>query len=117
MKRLMILGILLIIVVKAFGQQTESINEVRKNNYQIELGFPSIQSIYSNTSSATILFKKKYQRGQLIEVNSVKYLRTYFSFNGQVNFSDDPTQNPVDSTDVAFHPSSATNFSFGLGLD
>ena len=108
---------LLLNTLIAYGQQTESIEEVRKNNYQIELGFNSIQSIYSNTSSATVLFKKKYQRGRLIEVNSVKYMRAYFSFNGQVNFSDDPTQGPIDSTDVEFHPSSVTNFSFGLGLE
>lgn len=117
MKRLSLCGILIFYIVIAHSQQTESISEVRKNEFQIELGFNSIQSIYSNTSSATVLFKKKYQRGRLIEVNSVKYLRAYFSFGGQVNFSDDPTLAPVDSTSVQFHPSSVTDVQVGFGLE
>jgi hypothetical protein len=117
MTRIIVFALILLNAVLVYGQQTESISEVRKNDYQVELGFNSIESIYSNTSSATVLFKKKYQRGRLIEVNSVKYLRTFFTFNGQVNFSDDPTQASVDSTDVRFHPSSITNLTVGLGLE
>lgn len=117
MNRLVLCGLLLFCVLLTHAQQTESISEVRKNDFQIKLGFSSIQSIYSNTSSATVLFKKKYQRGRLIAVNSVKYMRAYFSVGGQVNFSDDPTQAPLDSTSVQFHPSSVTEFQVGLGLE
>ena len=61
--------------IQVKAQKDNSIAEVRKNKYQIELGFRSIQNIYTNTLSATILFKKKYQAGDLIDVSSLKFLR------------------------------------------
>ncbi|HRI34524.1 MAG TPA: hypothetical protein PLD02_12290, partial [Saprospiraceae bacterium] len=63
-----ILTFIIVFLALQLNAQTEnSISEVRKNKYQIELGFRNIQSIYANTFSATILFKKKFQTGDLIE--------------------------------------------------
>ncbi|MBK6546267.1 MAG: hypothetical protein IPG12_13510 [Saprospiraceae bacterium] len=75
-----------IILVTFFGinlcaqnsENKSNISEIRKNNYQIELGFRSIQNIYNNTVAATIMFKKKHQTGDLIEVNSVNFFQHTF---------------------------------------
>lgn len=115
--RIILTTIILLLSIKAVSQTDNSISEIRKYDHQIELGFRSIKSIYANTSSATILFKKKYQTGDLIEVNSVKYLRAYFSINTQINFTDDPTRINQDSTDVAFHPADIIDLTFGVGIE
>lgn len=115
--KILITTISLLITIQAIAQTDNSISEIRKNKHQIELGFRSIMSIYDNTSSATILFKKKFQTGDLIEVNSVKYLRAYFSFNTQINFTDDPTRMNQDSTDLGFHPADIIDITFGLGIE
>jgi hypothetical protein len=107
----------LLITISGISQTDISISEIRKNKHQIELGFRSIKSIYDNTASATILFKKKHQTGELIEVNSVKYLRAYFSINTQINFTDDPTRMNQDSTDLGFHPADIIDLTFGVGIE
>ncbi len=107
----------LLLAIQLIAQTDTSISEIRKNEYQVELGFRSINSIVNNTTSATILFKKKYQTGNLVEVNSVKYLRAYFSFNTQINFTEDPTRLKEDSTYIAFHPADIIDLTFGLGIE
>ncbi len=112
--------LLLIFSASIFAQQEEkknNISEIRKNNYQVELGFRSIKSIYENTSSATILFKKKFNPGKLIDVNAVRFMRAYFSVNTQVNFTEDPTRLPLDTTVIRFHPSNINDITFGIGLE
>lgn len=94
-------------------------SEIRRNNYQVELGFGSIRSIYDNTASATILFKKKYNQGDLLDVTTVSFLRGYFTFNSQANFGGDtivfgrsplPGFNPVESFNNI-------DLTLGLGLE
>ncbi len=109
--------ILVFLAIQLNAQTENSISEVRKNKYQIELGFRNIQSIYANTFSATILFKKKFQTGDLIEVNSVKFLRSYFSINTQINFTDDPTRKNQDSTKIEYHPADIVDLTFGIGIE
>jgi len=106
-----------LLVLQLNAQTSSSISDVRKNKYQIELGFRSIKSIYDNTSSATILFKKKHQTGDLVDVNSVKYLRAYFAISTQINFTDDPTRMNKDLTDLAFHPADIIDLTFGVGIE
>jgi len=105
------------LILQLNAQTNNSISEIRKNDYQIELGFQSIKSIYNNTSSATILFKKRYETGDLVDVKSVKYLRAHFAVNTQINFTDDPTRMNQDSTDVGFHPADVIDLTFGIGLE
>ncbi len=113
-----ILTFIIVFLALQLNAQTEnSISEVRKNKYQIELGFRNIQSIYANTFSATILFKKKFQTGDLIEVNSVRFLRSYFSINTQINFTDDPTRKNQDSTKIEYHPADIVDLTFGIGIE
>ncbi len=109
--------IIVFLAIQLNAQTENSISEVRKNKYQIELGFRNIQSIYANTFSATILFKKKFQTGDLIEVNSVKFLRSYFSINTQINFTDDPTRKNQDSTKIEYHPADIVDLTFGIGIE
>ncbi len=115
--KLLLASILVFVAIQLNAQKEHSISEIRKNKHQIELGFRSIRSIYSNTSSATILFKKRYQTGDLIDVNSVKFMRAYFSFNTQINFTDDPTRMNQDSTDIYFHPADIIDITFGIGIE
>ncbi|MBK9221770.1 MAG: hypothetical protein IPO16_06560 [Saprospiraceae bacterium] len=63
------------------------------------------------------MFKKKHQTGDLIEVNSVKFLRAYFSINTQINFTDDPTRMNQDSTNIEFHPSDIVDLTCGIGIE
>ena len=93
------------------------ISEVRKNKFQVELGFRSIKNVYDNTTSATVLFKKKYNPGKLIDISSIKYLRAFFSFNNQINFKKDPTRFSFDSTDLEFHPSNLIDLTVGFGIE
>jgi len=109
--------IIVFLAIQLNAQTENSISEVRKNKYQIELGFRNIQSIYANTFSATILFKKKFQTGDLMEVNSVKFLRSYFSINTQINFTDDPTRKNQDSTKIEYHPADIVDLTFGIGIE
>lgn len=104
----------------AFGQEklkTEDLSEVRKNKNQIELGFGSLSNIWNGTATGTVLFKRRVNFGKLIEVNSLKLIRAYFSINTQINFTDDPTLSPGDTTHVFYHPSDQVNFAIGLGLE
>lgn len=106
--------------VTVFAQdslKTTQISEVRKNNYQVELGLRSFSSIWNGTTTGTVLLKKKINFGDLVEVNSLKFLRAYFSVNSQVNFTDDPSLNTGDTTKIEFHPSDQVNFSLGLGYE
>ena len=115
--KLFVTTILVLLTLQLNAQKDNSISEVRKNNHQIELGFRSVKSIYDNTSSATILFKKKLQTGGMIEVNSVKFLRAHFSINTQTNFTDDPTQMNLDSSNIIFHPADVVDLTFGIGIE
>jgi hypothetical protein len=115
--KIILTAIIALIVIPLNAQKDNSISEIRKNKYQIELGFRSIKSIYDNTASATILFKKQVQTGDLVEVNSVKFLRAYFSVNTQVNFKDDPTRMRQDSTFIGFHPADVIDLIFGIGIE
>ncbi len=115
--KLLLTTTILLISLQLTAQKETALSEIRKNKHQLELGFRSVKSIYDNTSSATILFKKRRQGGDLIDVNSVKYLRAYFSINTQINFTDDPSRMDQDSTGVAIHPADLLDITFGIGLE
>ena len=101
----------------AQGVPPSDISEVRKNKYQIELGFRSIESIWKSTTSGTIIFKHRVRTGDLIDVKAVKYVRGFLSLGSQVNFDDDPSRGAIDSSQTRFHPGNATRGTIGLGLE
>ena len=70
-----------------------NISELRKNNYQVELNFKTVQNIYNNTAAATLMFKKKYNPGELIDITSIKFLRTYLTLNSNINLGNDTFPN------------------------
>lgn len=116
MSRLPILVVLLFLCFPLFSQD-KSIDEIRKNDYQIELGFRSIESIWRNTSGATVLFKKKHKKRNLENPETQNYWRAHVSLRSQANFSEDPRRRELDSTLIQHHPSSFVDFTFGLGLE
>lgn len=104
-------------IIEGVAQDSKPLSEVRKNDYQVELGFRSVESIWKNTSSATVIFKKSYKTGELINVNSVNYMRAYFSINTQINFSEDPARMDMDSTEIGFHPGDIIDVTSGIGIE
>jgi hypothetical protein len=64
--------------------QTRPISEIRRNKYQVELGLGSISALWSNTTGGSVLFKKRMDIGELIDITSVKYYRIYSSFNTDI---------------------------------
>lgn len=78
--------------INLFSQNMENepnISEIRKNNYQVELGFKSISNIYHSTASATIMFKKKHNAGELIDVKAINFLRAYLTLSSNIAFNKD----------------------------
>jgi hypothetical protein len=104
----------------AIGQDslaTTPLSEIRKNNFQVELGTNNFSSLWSGSVNGTLLFKRKINFGKFVEVSSLKMLRAYFSLNTQINFTDDPSLNPKDTARVYYHPSDEYNFTLGLGFE
>ncbi len=120
--KVLISFLLLILINVNCSAQSEpnkwEISEVRKNKYQIELGFSSIRSIYTNTSAANIMLKKRFRTGELIEVNSVKFLRAYFSIDSHISFDKDPNRSEViaerDYVEYFATNNSQVNIGFGI---
>lgn len=109
-KLLSISTLILFLGIDLSGQSDKlatDISEIRKNKYQVELGFRSASSVFYNTASATILFKKKYNRGKLIDVSSIKFLRAFVGINFDLKLK----------KDVYFNSELPQNLSFGLGFE
>jgi hypothetical protein len=86
------LAFLILFGANLFGQDPKaepSIREIRKNNYQVEFGYRSIQNITLNTAAASIIFKKKFSPGKLIDLTSIKFLRAYLTLNANIKFKTD----------------------------
>ncbi len=90
-----------------------NISELRKNNYQVELNFKTVQNIYSNTAAATLMFKKKYNPGELIDITSIKFLRTYLTLNSNINLGNDTFPNKH----FMLNYKEMINLTFGLGIE
>jgi hypothetical protein len=95
------------------SKSISDIGEIRKNKYQIELGYKTIQNIYSNSAAATILLKKKYHSTESKDVSSVKYLRTYFTINSTFKFEKDSIPKRRFTTSLRDN----IDLTFGLGIE
>ncbi len=93
------------------------ISEVRKNNYQIDLGFSRFRSIWDNTSSAAIIVKKKFNYGDLVAVNSVNFYRAFVDIRTQTSFEDNTPSEEIDSNYIEFEVSDYYNIRLGFGME
>jgi len=50
-------------------------------------------------------------------VNSIRLIRSSGRMNNQITFTDDPTREPNDTTNVGFHPSNVIDFQLGFGFE
>lgn len=113
-------AMLLLLTVSVQAQdslQTTQLSEVRKNNYQVELGLSSFSGFLHGTAGASVLLKRKINFGKLIEVNSLRFVRGFFTANTQITFTDDPSLKDGDTTQILYHPSDEVNFTIGLGME
>lgn len=100
--------------VKAQNEERKSsLSEIRKNKYQIEIGFRTFKSVFDNTASASIIFKTKFSRGKLIDLNSVNYLRTYLTLSSQIKFKNGTFLQVTNSLNFR----SNIDFTLGFGLE
>ncbi len=90
------------------------LSEIRKQKNHIDL---DIKNVFRGLGSATILYKRTYQSGDLIDVNSIKSIRFLARFNNQIALSDPPSTFTNNETFAAFHPSNVLDLFFGFGLE
>ena len=90
------------------------LSEIRKNKNHLDL---DIKNIFSSLSRATLLYKRTFQKGDLIDVNSIRLIRFSGRIDNQITFTDDPTRKPNDTTNVGFHPSDIIDFQIGIGFE
>ncbi|MFN0013341.1 MAG: hypothetical protein ACKVU2_02230 [Saprospiraceae bacterium] len=57
------------------------LSEIRKNKNQIDL---DVKNLFNGLSGATLLYKRSYQTGDLIDVSAIKLIRFSASINNQV---------------------------------
>lgn len=96
---------------KKFGAE---LSEIRKQKNHLDL---DIKNIFRGIGNASILYKRTFQTGDLIDVKAIKLIRFSGSFNNQITFTDDPTRSDMDTTDLVFHPSNLYNINFGIGFE
>lgn len=113
-----IITIILIFIcfIIPYSQTTEkktNLSEIGKNKYQIELGFRSVQNIYNNTASATIMFKKKLKSEELNDNTNITFLRTYFTINTDFRLNNDT----FPKRRYALETPSLTDLTFGMGIE
>lgn len=118
MKKLAItLSLIVCASLNMFSQEKKigaELSEVRKNKNQLDL---DIKNIFNGLGNATLLYKRSFQVGELINVNSIRLIRLSGRVNNQITFTDDPTREPDDTTNVRYHPSDLVNFQVGLGFE
>ncbi|MEM1216533.1 MAG: hypothetical protein AAGJ82_12650 [Bacteroidota bacterium] len=118
MKKLALsVSILLFVVVNVFAQQEgrgAQLSEIRKNKNHLDL---DIQNLFGGLRNTTLLYKRTFQMGDLVDVNAIRLFRFSGRVNNQITFTDDPTLQPNDTTNVGFHPSDALDFEIGFGIE
>ena len=118
MKKLTIaLSLIVFSTINTYSQSKKigtELSEIRKNKNHLDL---DIRNIFNGLGNATLLYKRTYQKGELIDVNSIRLIRISGRLNNQINFTDDPTRDPNDTTNVAFHPSNLIDIQLGIGFE
>jgi len=100
-----------------FSQDNQSgteISEIRKNKNHLDL---DIKNIFNRLEGASLIYKRSYQSGDLIDVSSIKLIRFWGSINNQITFEKDPVRDPNDPRYVSSHPSNVINFTLGTGIE
>lgn len=105
-------------ITSIFAQEIKSrtaISEVRKNKNQLEV---DIKNVFHGLGNATILYKRAYQSGNLVDVNSIQLIRFSAQINNQMTFTNDPTRtSSLEDTEVVFFPSNLTDIQLGIGYE
>jgi len=116
-RRTQIIILTMILPIFAFSQEAKpgaDLSEVRKNKNHIDI---DVKNIFNGLGNATILYKRSFNIGNLVDVNSIKLVRFSARYNGQITFTEDPTRDPNDTTQVAFHPSDVLDIQVGIGYE
>jgi hypothetical protein len=90
------------------------LSEVRKFNNQIDL---DVRTLFAGLPSATIIYKRKLERGRYVMLDQIKLLRVTASINTQSNFTPDPNRDLKSPVEVGLHPSNEINVTLGVGLE
>lgn len=118
MKQLtLVFTLLLFATSNTFAQKQKSgtkLSEVRKNKNHLDL---DIKNIFNGLGGATILYKRNFEMGDLIEVNAIKLIRFSAQMNNQITFTDDIQRTINDTVFVPDHPTDIMDFQFGIGFE
>jgi len=96
---------------RKFGR---GLSEVRKHKNQLDL---DVKSVFSSLTNATLMYKRAYQKGKLIDANAIRSIRLLGRFNNQLSFTKDPTREDNDTSNVGFHPSNIVDTQMGIGFE
>ncbi len=118
MKRLRITVFLFVFATLNLFSQDKNIgaelSEIRKNKNHLEL---DVKNIFNGLGNATLLYKRTFQSGELIDVNSIRLIRFLGRINNQITLTDDPARQPGDTSNVRLHPSDLINFQLAIGFE
>ncbi len=115
--RFILLALLLLSITTIQGQKSEGgieLSEIRKNKNHLEL---DIKNVFTGLNNATMLYKRKYESGKLINVKQIKLLRFLARFNSQFTFTDDPTRDVLNEQKLGLFPSNLINIQLGIGIE
>jgi len=105
-------------MTSVFSQEKKlgaEISEIRKNKNQVDI---DIKNIFNGLGNATLLYKRAYQSGNLVNVNAIQLIRFSAQINNQITFTDDPTrESSLEDANVVFHPSNLMNIQLGIGYE
>lgn len=104
-----------IITANLFSQDKfgAELSEIRKHRNQIDL---DIKNIFSGLNSTTLLYKRSYQTGNLVDVNAIKLIRFGLGINSEINF-DNTNTTRIDSLEVIYQPGDQISFNLSLGWE
>lgn len=111
------LALLLLSCTHLYAQSNKfgaELSEIRKNKNQIDV---DIKNIFTGLNRATLVYKRAFQAGDLVDVNAIKLIRFSGSFNNQITFTEDPTRLPDNNIVVELHPSNILDVQVGIGFE
>lgn len=120
MKNLTLTLVLIVLAtVTAFSQNEKKgteLSKIRKNKNHLDL---DVKNIFNSLTSATLIYKRTFKTGELINVNSINLIRFSGQVNNQITLTEDPTRTTTtdDDVDIRFFPSNILDFQVGLGIE
>jgi len=112
-----VFGLLFFVFADIYAQKEKGgveLSKIRANKNQIDL---DIKNIFNGLSGATLLYKRSFKTGKLIEVNAIQLLRFSGRINNQITFTEDPNREPDNMDTAILFPSDILNFQVGIGFE